>query len=113
MPMINGRFYMNPGLGAALERARGQAGEGFVAPVAKSSEINLDPSGANGSTTAGAPGAASPNGIEGGQFTAMGVPAHRMEIEAANGRFLARLHRQQPEAVRTNGNPFQTGAGGA
>lgn len=119
MPMINGRFYMNPGLGAALERARAQAGTGIAAPKEPNSDLNVNAAGGNAGTTASLPGAAPTAGADARQFTGVTHPVHRVEIEAANGKFLARLQRQKPGAAvgiphtATDGDEFGADLGGS
>ena len=73
MPVIHGRYYMNPAMGAAVERAR--AAE--EAPASEDDE--------NGE----------PQRDEQGRFVAPGA-VHHVEIEVADGGYLARLHRQPP-----------------
>lgn len=68
MPMIHGRYYMNPAMGAAVERARA------------AEEAPED--GANGQSQRDAHG----------RFVAPGA-VHHVEIEVADGGYLARLHR--------------------
>ena len=68
MPMIHGRYYMNPAMGAAVERAR----------AAEESPED----GADGESQRDAHG----------RFVAPGA-VHHVEIEVADGGYLARLHR--------------------
>jgi hypothetical protein len=99
MPMINGRFYMNPGLGTALERARAQA---TAAPMARGGEIEIDHAAPDGNTAASEPGTTAPSGRDEEQFAGPAHPVHRVEIEAANGKFLAKLLRQHPGPAGAN-----------
>jgi len=70
MPMIQGRYYMNPAMGAAVERAR-------AAEEAPASEDGAD---------------GEPQRDAHGRFVAPGA-VHHIEIEVADGGYLARLHR--------------------
>lgn len=70
MPVIHGRYYMNPAMGGAVERAR-------------AAEETAEPEdGANGE----------PQRDAHGRFVAPGA-VHHVEIEVADGGYLARLHR--------------------
>jgi hypothetical protein len=86
MPLINGRFYMNPAAGTALERARIAEGQG-------SGEEN------SGQVADG------PRDAQ-GRFAAAG-PVHHVEIEAGDGGFVARVHRSPVEPA--NGSPSHGG----
>ncbi len=83
MPMVNGRFYMNPALGAGMEEARSQTGGGDLREGSGEIEFGNAPGVGTG---------AGPQGANG--------PVHRVEIEAANGGFMARLLRH-PAGVQT------------
>ena len=79
MPMIHGRYYMNPAMGAAVERAR-------AAEDAPASEDGEN---------------AEPQRDGQGRFVAPGA-VHHIEIEVADGGYLARLH-HQPQGGRESG----------
>jgi len=79
MPVINGKFYMNPTAGAALERAR----------TAESDAASEDRQGAERQRDSR------------GRFVPPGR-VHRVEIEAADGGFVAHLHRQPPDAQQAS-----------
>ncbi len=91
MPMIRGRYYMNPAMGEALEEARARAEEGN-APRGSEDEVADD---------GHAPRGLHPHQRDEherdahGKFVAPG-PVHRVEIESAEGGFIARLHRHPP-----------------
>ena len=87
MPVINGRFYMNPAMGSALERARFAEGQG----------------GSDGNAGRGEDVARDGQG----RFAPAG-PVHHVQIEAGDGGFVARVHRSPGEA--DGGVPGQTGA---
>jgi hypothetical protein len=78
MPLINGRFYMNPAVGTALERAR----------IAEEQSYGEGNSGQ---------GAGGPRDAQ-GRFAAAG-PVHHVEIEAGDGGFVARVHRAPLEPI--------------
>ena len=84
MPVIHGRYYMNPAMGAAVERAR-TAEE----PTADGEQ-------------------AQPQRDAHGQFVAPGA-VHHVEIGVADGGYLARLHRHpqgdQESAPAHGGQP--------
>jgi hypothetical protein len=83
MPVIHGRYYMNPAMGAAVERARA------------AEEAHAPEDGANGVPPRDAHG----------QFVAPGA-VHHVEIEVADGGYLARLHRHpqgNPESEPMHG----------
>lgn len=70
MPVIHGRYYMNPAVGGAVERARG-------------AEQSAEPGdGGNGE----------PQRDGHGRFVPPGA-VHHVDIEVADGGYLARLHR--------------------
>ena len=93
MPFINGRYHVNPTMGAALEAAR----EAEAALLALHDQAQRDSDDASDSTDAAAPDA-----------SAAKAPIHRVEIEASelvpssSGRatsgFIARIHRTQPQS---------------
>ena len=107
MPFINGRYHVNPTMGAALEAAR----EAEAALLALQDQAHRDSDGASDSTNASAPDA-----------SAAKAPIHRVEIEAseleglpgrrlvepgrsvpahsgsADSGFIARIHRSQPQS---------------
>lgn len=76
MPLINGRFYMNPAAGTALERARIAEGQGNEED--------------NSGQAAGGPRDSQ------GRFAGAG-PVHHVEIDAGDGGFVARVHRSPVE----------------
>lgn len=82
MPIINGKFYMNPAAGAALERARTAEIEG-ASEKHDGAERQRDSR---------------------GRFVPPG-PVHRVEIEAADGGYVAHVHRQPPEAQQASPLP--------
>ena len=93
MPFINGRYHVNPIMGAALEAAR----EAEAAMLASQDQAHRDSGDAFDSTDAAAPGTSTAK-----------APIHRVEIEASelvpshSGRatsgFIARIHRSQPQS---------------
>jgi hypothetical protein len=93
MPFINGRYHVNPAMGAALEAAR----EAEAALLASQDQTHRNSDDASDSTGASAPDASAAN-----------APIHRVEIEASellpssSGRatsgFIARIHRSQPQS---------------
>jgi hypothetical protein len=110
MPFINGRYYMNPVMGEALEAAR----EAEAALAALENRAHDDSALDNEPTN------------DAGAETKPESPIHRVEIEAAevvpahSGRatrgFVARVHRQAANSVlRGHGAPTShtTGAGHA
>lgn len=83
MPMIRGRYYMNPVMGEALEEARARAGEGNA------------PRGSEEEVAGKGEGSHPADGRERdahGKFLAPG-PIHHVEIECAEGGYVARVHR--------------------
>ena len=81
MPMIRGRYYMNPVMGEALEEARARAEEGN-APRGSEEEVAGE-------------GSRPADGRERdahGKFVAP-QPIHHVEIECAEGGYVARVHR--------------------
>ncbi len=70
MPVIHGRYYMNPAMGAAVERARA----------------------AEGPADGEAQGNGEPERDAHGQFVAPGA-VHHVEIEVADGGYVARVQR--------------------
>lgn len=88
MPMIRGRYHMNPAMGQALEEARARAEEGN-APRGSEEEI------ADGGEESRRRDARERDGR--GRVAAPG-PLHRVEIECAEGGYIARLHRHPPSA---------------
>ncbi len=88
MPMIRGRYYMNPAMGQALEEARARAEEGN-APRGSEEEI------ADGGEESRRRDARERDGR--GRFAAPG-PVRHVEIECAEGGYIARLHRHPPSA---------------
>jgi hypothetical protein len=80
MPVIHGRYYMNPAMGAAVERARA------AEEAPEDGEQGLPQRDAHG------------------QFVAPGA-VHHVEIEVADGGYLARLHRhpQSHESASAHG----------
>ena len=97
MPFINGRYHLNPIMGAALEAAR----EAEAAMLASHDQAHRD---ASDSTGASAPDA-----------SAAKAPVHRVEIESSelvpsnSGRatsgFIARIHRSQPQSSAASHAP--------
>jgi hypothetical protein len=97
MPFINGRYYINPVMGEALEAAR----EAHAALAALENRAHEDD----------APGYEAPDSSP---KTSDGGPIHRVEIEAAEvvpshsgraaGGFVARVHRQPINAVSGDGS---------
>jgi hypothetical protein len=83
MPMIRGRYYMNPVMGEALEEARARAEEGN-APRGSEEEVAGEGEGSH--HTDGRERDAQ------GKFVAPG-PIHHVEIECAEGGYVARVHR--------------------
>jgi hypothetical protein len=94
MPFINGRYHVNPAMGAALEAAR----EAEAALLASQDQTHRNSDDASDSTGASAPDASAAN-----------APIHRVEIDASellpssSGRatsgFIARIHRSQPQSA--------------
>ena len=110
MPMIRGRYHMNPAMGQALEEARARAEEGN-APRGSEEEI------ADGSEESRRRDARERDGR--GRFVAPG-PVHHVEIECAEGGYIARLHRHSPsadgdgrEAIASHHAPGEAGDHGA
>ncbi len=108
MPFINGRYYINPVMGEALEAAR--EAEAALATL----ENNARQGAATGSGEAD----------ESGSKTKQDAPIHRVKIEAAevvpahSGRaargFVARVHRQpKSSAVGSHGSVGPRGSGAA
>ena len=85
MPIINGKFYMNPAAGSALERARA-----------------ADATNSAGSSTAAPSSAASRDSQ--GRFVPPG-PIHRVEIDATDGGFVANVHRKPQGLPQSVGQP--------
>ena len=93
MPFINGRYHVNPTMGAALEAAR----EAEAALLTLQDQAHRDS--ASDSTDTYAPDTSN---------AAAKAPIHRVEIEASellpsgSGRatsgFIARIHRSQPQS---------------
>lgn len=116
MPFINGRYYVNPVMGQALEAAR--EAEAALAALENRARQNSDaPGGESNDEFDGAPGS---------QSSAANGPIHRVEIEAAelvpahsgraSGGYVARVHRHQPgnfeaEAGRSVAHTGGTGVG--
>jgi hypothetical protein len=100
MPFINGRYHVNPTMGAALEAAR----EAEAALLASQDQTHRNSDDASDSTDAAAPDA-----------SAAKAPIHRVEIEASellpssSGRatsgFIARIHRSQPQSANGSSSP--------
>lgn len=99
MPFINGRYYMNPVMGGALEAAR----EAEAALVALENHARQNSAGV-ASSDRGENGFAKETNGEPGNRSSTDAPIHRIEIDAAelvpahSGRgargFVARVHRQ-------------------
>jgi hypothetical protein len=95
MPFINGRYHVNPTMGAALEAAR--EAEAALLALHDQAQRDSDSASNSDSTDAAAPDA-----------SATKSPVHRVEIEASeivpssSGRatsgFIARIHRSQPQS---------------
>ena len=93
MPFINGRYHVNPTMGAALEAAR----EAEAALLTLQDQAHRDSDSASDSTDTYAPDTSNAKS-----------PIHRVEIEASellplgSGRatsgFIARIHRSQPQS---------------
>ena len=116
MPFINGRYYVNPVMGQALEAARDA--EAALAALENRARQNSDAP--DGSAEDKFQGAGGP------QLGAADAPIHRVEIEAAelvpahsgraSGGYVARVHRHQPgnfeaEAGRSVAHTGGTGVG--
>lgn len=92
MPFINGRYHVNPTMGAALEAAREAEAALLALHDQAQRDDNSDSTDASDSTNA----------------SAAKAPIHRAEIEASelvpshSGRaasgFIARIHRSQPQS---------------
>ena len=99
MPFINGRYHVNPIMGAALEAAR--EAEAAMLASQDHAQRNVDAADNADSTDADATNAPPAT-----------APIHRVEIEASeilpphSGRatsgFIARIHRSQPQASAGN-----------
>jgi hypothetical protein len=95
MPFINGRYHVNPAMGAALEAAR--EAEAALLALHDQAQRDSDSASNSDSTDDDAPAA-----------SAAKAPVHRVEIEASeivpssSGRatsgFIARIHRSQPQS---------------
>ncbi len=104
MPFINGRYHVNPIMGAALEAAR----EAEAAMLALQNHGQHDGDDAGNSGTADSPDASAPD------VSAAKAPIHHVEIEATelvpshSGRatrgFIARIHRSTPQPSATAGS---------
>ncbi len=115
MPFINGRYYVNPIMGEALEAAR-EAEAALLALENRSRQnsggASVDDSGdaAGDGFGDGSQGSGGASGAHGGAGAA--GPIHRVEIEAAelvpahSGRaargYVARVHRQPAEGAPSN-----------
>ena len=78
MPVINGRFYMNPAMGTALERAR--IADGQSEPGSNAGDAEDMPRDGQG------------------RFSVAG-PVHHVQIEAGDGGFVARVQRSPSAAA--------------
>jgi hypothetical protein len=106
MPFINGRYYVNPIMGEALEAAR--EAEAALAALENRARQNAGEDAAGGEGDDGSSG-----GSNGGRAAINSDgPIHRVEIEAAelvpshSGRaargYVARVHRQPTGSARQN-----------
>jgi hypothetical protein len=100
MPMIRGRYYMNPVMGQALEEARAREAEGNAPRGSEDDPVgqNADVRDAHGRFQ---PAQHSGPGQEG--------PVHRMEIHCAEGGYAAHVFRHPPGNLVDAGEPASAG----
>jgi hypothetical protein len=99
MPMIRGRYYMNPVMGQALEEARAREAEGNAPRGSEDQPTqNADARDAHGRFQPMQHSGAPQDG-----------PVHRMEIHCAEGGYAAHVFRHPPGHVVDSGAPGSAG----
>jgi hypothetical protein len=100
MPMIRGRYYMNPVMGQALEEARAREAEGNAPRGSEEWAAGQNADGRD------ARGRFQPMQNSG---PAQDGPVHRMEIHCAEGGYAAHVFRHPPEHAVDAGEPASAG----
>jgi hypothetical protein len=100
MPMIRGRYYMNPVMGQALEEARARETEGNAPRGSEDESVGQN------ANVRDARGRFQPAQ---NSRPAQDGPVHRMEIHCAEGGYAAHVYRHPPGHVVDAGAPASGG----